>query len=184
LEDPARYAAEHAYFFMRRDHVEAPAGAPQYARFALRVRVVEVLKGAPWMEVLGATPVPGRMTEAALLRLVKAEKLKSHRKFDAAAEEFAAADAAGLPDHVRVRTLRAAAECFHTAGRTAEAAAALKTALELRPEDAAMARDYAALRARMRVRPPTPTGDGERVASFVEKGRPTSRPATDSRPRD
>lgn len=183
LQDAASFRAEHAFFFMSRDHAEAAAlaAAPQYSRFALRARVVEVLKGAPWIEILSATPLAGRMTEAALLRLVKAAKLQEHRKFEAAADELGLADDAGLPTAVRVRLLRERAACLGTAKRFHEAAAALKDALTLRPDEPGLAGDYAAMHARIRGRAPAPE-NGERPASVVESKASESRPKPASRP--
>ncbi len=183
LQDSAAYRQEHAFFFLSRDHAEAPAvaEAPQYARFALRARVVEVLKGAPWIEVLSATPLAGRMTEAALLRLVKAAKLQEHRRFEAAADELGLADDAGLPTSVRLRLLRDRAACLGAAKRFHEAAAALKDALALKSDEPGLAADYAAMHARVRGRK-LPTDEAERPASVVDAKGADSRPRPASRP--
>jgi hypothetical protein len=178
LWDAATFRAEHPFFFMARDHVEskAVADAAPYARFALRARVSEVLRGVPWLEVLGATPLPGRMTEGSLLRLVKAAKLREHRRFEAAADEMRLADDAALPVATRIAVLRDCAACYAAAGRRREAAAALKDAVALRPDDATLAADYAAAKTAARVRD-VPADAGERPASATSDA-PASRPAT------
>jgi hypothetical protein len=165
----------HAFFFIPQDHGEAAAlrAARPYARFLLRVRVVEVLKGEPWIEVLGATPLPGRMTESSLLRLVKGFQLRGLRRYESAAEEFAAADEGELPAAVRVRALREKAECLEAAGRPAAAASALNKAVEIAPLDREIVSALAALRMRSRLSPAA-----EKAASSESRPKAASRPAS------
>ncbi|HYC78171.1 MAG TPA: hypothetical protein VEI02_11145 [Planctomycetota bacterium] len=152
LWDARAFEADHPYFFVRRDAPEAGvlAEAQVYARFTARARIVETLKGRPWIEVLSLEPLPGRLTEACLIRMVKGLRLRDLRKFEAAADEFAAADDAALPGRIRVAALRERAECLRTSGRLRAAVDVLETALRLAPDDAALGALLVETRAVMR----------------------------------
>jgi hypothetical protein len=110
--------------------------ATQYARFRITGKVVEVIRGEPWIEVLTADPTPLQLDEPTLVHLVKAITLKNINRMTAAAVEFRSADHAGLPPEVRTMTMREEAECFHRIGKSDYALGRLRDALVLIPDEA------------------------------------------------
>ena len=172
---PAEARSEHAFFFIRRASADAAAvrDAPRYSRFTLRIRVDDAIKGVPWVEVMSATPLVGRMNEASLMRLDRAVKLREARRYRAAAEEFLIADDPSLPVRARVAVQTQRVDCLESAGDRRGAFEAISAARLVAPDDVGVASTYARLRAALR------SGADpveERPASFVES-LPASRPA-------
>ncbi|HMS15370.1 MAG TPA: hypothetical protein PKA37_00930 [Planctomycetota bacterium] len=110
--------------------------APLYSRFRISGRVIEVIKGEPWIEVATADPIPLQIDEPTLIHLVKARTLKNINRLTAAAVEFRSADHEGLPLAVRTMTMREEAECFHRIGKSDYALGRLRDALKLLPDEA------------------------------------------------
>jgi hypothetical protein len=172
---PADARADHAFFFIPRKSADVAAlrDAPRYARLRLRARVDDSIQGAPWIEVLGATELQGRMTEASLLRLERATKLKDARRFLAAAEEFQIADDAVLPASVRAVVHFERATCLESAGDVRRALGAIAEARLFAEDDVVVASAYARLRGAMHAYGP----DSERPATSITTA-PASRPSS------
>ena len=109
------------------------ADADRYARFRITGRVVDVIKGQPWIEVTRADPIPRALDEATIRHMVKGYTLRNIKRHTAAAVEFRAAEHDGLPLHVRTLLMREEADAFHRVGKADYALGRLRDALALIP---------------------------------------------------
>jgi hypothetical protein len=137
LWDKAEYKSDYPYLFIDRIKKDAQTilSAKSYDRFLVTGRVESIFRGKPWIEVKGLKPLEGKLTEPSLIRMVKAYKLKSHRRFDAAAAEFQLAQVKSLPSHVRGLVLREQGTCLAAVDRFEDALPPLQKALEMSPKD-------------------------------------------------
>lgn len=138
----SEYKGDYPYLFIDRIKKDSQTilNAKSYDRFLVTGRVESIFRGKPWIEVKGLKPLEGKMTEPALIRMVKAYKLKSHRRFDAAASEFHLAAVKSLPTHVTGVVLREKGTCLAAAERFEDALPPLQKALEMSPKDEELAK--------------------------------------------
>jgi hypothetical protein len=138
LWEKKAFESDFPHLFVRRDGADARivTSAAIYDRLAVSGVVRDVIKGRPWIEVTSIRTLPEKMTEASLVHLVKGLTLRDHRRFEAAAREFEAADAVTLPVSVRVLGMREQAYALLNARKPKAAEERLLTALSLDPENA------------------------------------------------
>jgi hypothetical protein len=149
------YDEDFRHLFVRRHGPEAKAiaMAARYDRFVVSGVVREVLKGRPWIEVTSLRRLPEKITEGSLVRLVKGLMLRDHRRFEAAAREFAAADGDTLPLAVRLVGMREHAVALLNAKDTVAAEERMLAALALDPANPETAEALAMLRERAKQMP-------------------------------
>ncbi|MEZ6194976.1 MAG: hypothetical protein R3F20_04480 [Planctomycetota bacterium] len=137
-----QYKNDFPYMFIDRIKKDAQAilTAQTYDRFIVTGRVESIFRGKPWIEVTGLKPLETKLTEPALIRMVKAYQLKGHRRFDAAAAEFRLAQVATLPEGVKNLTLREEGMCLAAVERYEDALPPLAKALEMTPKDEELAK--------------------------------------------
>ncbi len=137
LWEKKAYESDFRQLFVKRGSPEARAfaQATPYKRFRISGTITHVLKGQPWIEVTSVEDVPGQVTEASLVHLVKGLLLRDLRRFESAAREFQAADAETLPKQVRLLCIREEALAILEAGRPAAAEKRLLAAFAIAPED-------------------------------------------------
>jgi outer membrane biosynthesis protein TonB len=138
LWEKKAFEADFPHLFVRRDgpDLRAVSSAAVYDRLAVSGVVRDVIKGQPWIEVTSVRTLPEKMNEASLVRLVKGLTLRDHRRFDAAAREFEAADADTLPIPVRLVGMREHAYALLNSKKPRAAEERLMTALSMDPENA------------------------------------------------
>jgi hypothetical protein len=137
LWEKRAFESDFPHLFVRRDAADCRvvSSASVYDRLAVSGIVRDVIKGRPWIEVTSVRPLLEKMTEASLVRLVKGLTLRDHRRFDAAAREFEAADADTLPVSVRIFGMREHAYALLNARKPKAAEERLLTALSLDPDN-------------------------------------------------
>ena len=131
------YDEDYPYFFMDRIEDEAATilNAHTYDRFVITGRVDTIFRGKPWIEVVGIAPLPERITEPVLIRMVKAFKFKDNRRYEAAAAEFAQAQIKNLPRNIVAKLHREKGVCLVAAQRNVDALVELEQALAMLPKD-------------------------------------------------
>jgi hypothetical protein len=156
LWDKKAFDADFKHLFIRRDSPDAKlvSAAATYDRFVLSCVVRDVIKGEPWIEVTAVRKLSERISEGSLVHIVKGLTLRDHRRFDAAAREFEAADADTLPKHVRMVTLREGAFALLNGKKPRAAEEKLVAALALDPENSETAVALAHVREEIKKAPP------------------------------
>lgn len=137
LWDKKAYENDFAYLFMDRIAAECQTilNSRTYDRYVVTGRVVSVFRGQPWIEVVGLTALDKQLDEPTLIRMVKGFKLKSARRFDAAAGEFKNANGEKIPASVQLLLHREAGLCYAAAHRYADALVPLEKSLQMNPLD-------------------------------------------------
>ncbi len=87
------------------------ATAPRYKRWRLELEVREVLLGQPWMEIVGAVPLPDSVGEGALIHAARADELARQGQWEFARSNYERALAGLLPAHQRAELERLRDEC-------------------------------------------------------------------------
>lgn len=87
------------------------ATAPRYKRWRLELEVREVLLGQPWMEIVGAVPLPDSVGEGALIHAARADELARQEQWEFARSNYERALAGLLPAHQRAELERLRDEC-------------------------------------------------------------------------
>jgi hypothetical protein len=138
LWEKKAFESDFPNLFVQRNGADARivGSAAVYDRLAVSGVVRDVIKGRPWIEVTAVRTLTEKMSEGSLVHLVKGLTLRDHRRFDAAAREFEAADAETLPTSVRVLGMREQAYALLNARKPKAAEERLLTALSLDPENA------------------------------------------------
>lgn len=142
LWDKDVYKNDFPYLFVERNTElsQMITKARLYDRMVVVARIEAIFRGKPWIEVVSIEPLEESMTEPALVHLVKAFTLKRVRRWDAAAAEFQLSCAPGLPDPIKVMSLREQGLCLAAADRCEDAVEPLQKALLLSPKDPELAR--------------------------------------------
>jgi hypothetical protein len=155
LWEKKAYDDDFRHLFVKRTGPEAKVvgSAGIYDRMAVTGVVRDVIKGRPWIEVTSLRRLPEKLTEGSLVHLVKGLMFRDHRRFDAAAREFEAADGEGLPLQVRLVGMREHAFALLNAKEPEAAEERLLAALALDPENSETAVALADLRERARRMP-------------------------------
>lgn len=114
------YAAPFKYLFVKRnsDVAKRIADAAEYSRWVLTGEVAEIVKGEPWIEIVGARKLASQLDEPSLVHVVKGFMLRDLKRWDACASAFHAADHDQLPRKVRSVIAREEAHALHRAGKT------------------------------------------------------------------
>ena len=114
------YAAPFKHLFVKRgSDVERTIGkAAEYTRWVVTGQVAEIVKGAPWIEIVGARKLASQIDEPSLVNVVKGFMLRDLKRWDACASAFHAADHTALPRKVRAMIAREEAHALHRAGKT------------------------------------------------------------------
>jgi len=97
------------------------ATSPRYKRWRLELEVREVLLGQPWMEIVGAVPLPDSVGEGALIHAARADELAQQGQWEIARSNYERALAGLLPAHQRAELERLRDECtlaLEALGRT------------------------------------------------------------------
>lgn len=155
LWEKKAYETDFPYLFVRRDgpDLRTVNAAAIYDRFTLAAVVRDVIKGKPWIEVTSVRRLPEKMSEGSLVHLVKGLTLRDHRRFEAAAREFGAADCETLPLQVRLLGMREEAFALLHARKPRVAEERLVAALALDPQSSETAAALAHVREAMRTMP-------------------------------
>jgi hypothetical protein len=155
LWEKKAYENDFPHLFVRRDGADFRTvnGAAIYDRFSVSGVVRDVIKGKPWIEVTSVRRLPEKMSEGSLVHLVKGLTLRDHRRFDAAAREFQAADADTLPLQVRLLGMREEAFALLNAKKPLAAEERLVAALALDPQSSETAAALAHVREAMKSMP-------------------------------
>ena len=124
-----------------------------YDRFEVTGRVEGIFGGKPWIEVRRIKRMEGALDEPALIRLVKAFRLKRLHRFDAAAAEFAQVADGRYPRDVQSLVVREQGLCLASANRFDEALVPLEKALGQARDDSELARLLAYCRDKARTMP-------------------------------
>ncbi|MEE9392285.1 MAG: hypothetical protein V3W41_07245 [Planctomycetota bacterium] len=137
LWEKSAYESTFPYLFIDRFMKESKEilKARTYDRFIVTGRVTSVFRGKPWIEVVGLKAIEGRMTEPSLIRLVKAYKLKKHRRFDAAAAEFQLAMNKDMTEPMQKHIFHEEGRCLAAVDRFEAALVPLGKAFALAPKD-------------------------------------------------
>jgi hypothetical protein len=155
LWEKKAYDQDVRHLFVRRGTPEAKrvASAALYDRMALSGIVRDVIKGQPWIEITGVRLLAEKLTEGSLVHLVKGLTFRDHKRFDAAAREFEAADAETLPLEVRIVGMREHAFALLNARDPVAAEEKMLAALALDPANAETSAALTHLRDRARRMP-------------------------------
>lgn len=95
------------------------ATSPRYKRWRLELEVREVLLGQPWMEIVGAVPLPDSVGEGALIHAARADELAHEGRWELARSNYERALAGLLPAHQRAELERLRDECTLALGAEA-----------------------------------------------------------------
>ncbi|MCB9833935.1 MAG: hypothetical protein H6807_15855 [Planctomycetes bacterium] len=160
------FEADFAYMFIDRiaEDCQTILQAGAYERFVVTGRVVSVFRGQPWIEVVGLKGIDRKLDEPTLIRMVKAYKLKSARRFDAAAGEFKNAFGEKLPEGVQHLLHRESGLCFAAAHRYADALVPLEKTVQMDPKDEEAAQVLAQCKKELESMPVPVSETGEKDA--------------------
>lgn len=156
LWEKKAFDSDFQHMFIRRTSGDYKiiAAAAIYDRFAVSGVVREVLKGKPWIEIVSVRKLQEKITEGCLVHLVKGLTLRDHRRYDAAAREFEAADGESLPVAVRLLAMREHAFALVNCRKPKSAEERLQTAVTLDPDNAETALALAHVREATKGMPP------------------------------
>jgi hypothetical protein len=137
LWEKKAFDADFPHLFIRRNSadVKTIGTAATYDRFVVSGIVRDVIKGKPWIEVVSVRKLAGKITEGCLVHLVKGLMLRDHRRYDAAAREFEAADGETIPVGVRLLGMREHAFALLNSKKPRAAEEKLLAALALDPDN-------------------------------------------------
>jgi hypothetical protein len=155
LWEKKAFDSDFPHLFIRRDSPDAKVvgAAAIYDRFLASAVVRDVIKGKPWIEVTAVRKLPEKISEGSLVHLVKGLTLRDHRRFEAAAREFEAADGDTLPVSVRLVGMREHALALLNARDPKAAEERMLAALALDPANSETAVALAHVRERAKEMP-------------------------------
>ncbi len=133
LWEPATRAKPLVSLYMSKDQpgADRPSLLKRYQAVEIEGRIVAVMDGQPWIEVLAISPLEqrGAYNEAAIAQLEQAVTFADQDARDLAEEHFAAALSADLPATARVSVGNLRARSLMAANRWAEAIIVLRSIL-------------------------------------------------------